>query len=85
MCFVHSGLIFLSAPFVPSQHMLGCLHYCLLGSWQSKKHAHLARIIRRSSLIQFSIQLGPLGPVRYRGHAPRMDYLALLFKKRRTN
>lgn len=26
------------------------LHYCLLGSWQSKKHAHLARIIRRSSL-----------------------------------
>nr|DAY09720.1 MAG TPA: hypothetical protein [Caudoviricetes sp.] len=53
------------------------LHYCLLGSWQSKKHAHLARIIRRSSLIQFSIQLGPLDPVRYRGHAPRMDYLAL--------
>lgn len=26
------------------------LHYCLLGSRQSKKHAHLARIIRRSSL-----------------------------------
>lgn len=31
-------------------HRAGFLHHCLLGSWQSKKHAHLARIIRRSSL-----------------------------------
>lgn len=35
--------------------------------------------------IQFSIQLGSFDPVRYRGHAPRMDYLALTFQKRLAN
>lgn len=33
------------------------------------------------SLIQFSIQLGRVALVRYRGHAPRMDYLALSVTK----
>ena len=35
--------------------------------------------------IQFSVQLGSFNPVRYRGHAPRTDYLALSFNKRRAN
>jgi len=40
------------------------------GSWPSIFY-------QDNSLIQFSVQLGSFDPVRYRGHAPRADYLAL--------
>lgn len=74
------------SPFVvPSRFRRGsCLSACAVVAIYAGLLAH--RYLRRGVFtVEFSFIVDRVVLVRYRGHAPRMDYLALFRKKRFAN
>lgn len=67
--YVLGGSLPLTAGFLPVG-LANASRTCRRGSWPGIFY-------QDNSLIQFSVHHWPCGLVRYRGHAPRADYLAL--------